>query len=186
MKDNFSKALLAPISAFAKAKRLSPLFLASLSLLANTKPVRDILSNAPLARISAFAKAERLSPLMLASLALLVNTTTLSSLFLLRALIGWGDPEPSPMRMAPACCVAQGIPYFRRFCSRYPDLDEAGLRQIKAPQRTARCIGGCHLRQRPTAGVGSRSDRFFKRWPARVSRGPGRRGWRLVSRRTIG
>lgn len=97
MKDNFSKSLLAPISAFAKAKRLSPLFLASLSLLADTKPVREVLSNAPLARISAFAKAERLSPLMLASLALLVNTTTLSALFLLRALIGWGDPEPSPI-----------------------------------------------------------------------------------------
>lgn len=93
MRDMFSKALLARVSAFAKATRLSPLMLAALALLANTKAVRDLHSKALLERVSAFAKSKRLSPLMLASLALLANTTTLSAFFLLRALIGWGDPE---------------------------------------------------------------------------------------------
>ncbi len=97
MRENFPKALLARISDFANAKRRSPLMLASLAMLANTKAARDMLSAAPLARISAFAKAERLSPLMLALLALLANTTMLSALFLLRVLIGWGDPEPAPI-----------------------------------------------------------------------------------------
>jgi hypothetical protein len=58
--------------------------------------VSDLLSKVPFQRLSAFAKAKRLSPLMLATLALLANTTVLSALFLLRALLGWGEPAALP------------------------------------------------------------------------------------------
>ena len=156
MKDNFSKALLARVSDFAKAKRLSPLTLASLASLANSEAVRDILSRAPIERISAFAKAERLSPLMLASLVLLANTTTLSALFLLRALIGWGDPEPAPIAdWRPPAVSLKAPPTSAAFAADTQTLTRPVFAKSRRPsaQPVASAVANLGSGAQPTLGV---------------------------------
>ena len=95
MRDLFSKAPIARILALARVERLSPPMLTPL-----------------LVRLAAFAKAKRLSPLMLAALCLLSLTTTLSALFLLRALLGWGEPETLATAewRAPSASLAASLP----------------------------------------------------------------------------
>ncbi len=98
MRDFRATAIIERLSALAKARRPSPSLLpellARLSALAKEKHFSPLLLTALLARVSAFAKAKRLSPLMLAALSLLSVTSTLSALFFLRALIGWGEAAP--------------------------------------------------------------------------------------------
>ena len=189
MRDNFSKALLVRISDFANVKRLSPLMLALLAKFANAKNARDILSAAPLARISAFAKAERLSPLMLASLALLANTTMLSALFLLRALIGWGDPEPAPMAdWRPPAVSLKDTPTSAAFAADTQTLTRPVFAKSRRPSAQPAASPVATLGSGPQPALGVEAIVFSKDGPRAylASQGAGSGDWYIVGQSADG
>ncbi len=174
MRDVFSKARLARDSAFAKAKRLSPLGLTSLSWLANTRAARDILSKGPLARISALAKAKRLSPLMLAVLVLLANTTALSGFFLLQALMGWGDPEAGTIPdWRPPAAPLTAFPPSAAFMADTQTLTRPVFAKSRRPSSKPLASAGASLGAGPQPALGVEAIVFSNGGPRAYLAGQG-------------